>query len=322
MDLLTEILGSLSLQHSQIGTVMLSDPGAFRLSSDQKGLPSATSFSVVTGESIWMTDKAGRQLRLHPGDTVLLIGDYDVVLGTAPSVAPRNFRLILDTYGVPIPSPEGETSVPLRVVWGGDGKPSLILGVAFGIVGERANPLLKALPAVNVFRAEKSYLFPWIPSAIEFLSMENVTENPGFAATARVLSELLFVSFIRALVLDTAPAQRGWLKGLLDPKIARALLAIHRHPGDSWTVARLADVAGMSRTSFSVRFAELIGHPPIEYVTSWRIHLARCRLNQGKCNIARLAEELGYTSEAVFRQAFKRHTGVPPSRFEVQAANE
>lgn len=129
---------------------------------------------------------------------------------------------------------------------------------------------------------------------------------------------------MRAHPLGQPVRSRGWLRGLTDARIGRALQAIHQSPGDPWTVASLAARVGMSRTAFAGLFAELVETTPIGYLTRWRMHLAAQRIADAEMNLTQLAFELGYSSDAAFRDAFKRQYGVAPSRYAeaAQAAAE
>jgi AraC-like DNA-binding protein len=126
---------------------------------------------------------------------------------------------------------------------------------------------------------------------------------------------VLLVEAVRQFAADAGPAGPGWLRGLADPQIGRALAAIHREPASAWTAEALAGIAGLSRSAFADRFAGLVGEPPIRYVTQWRLHLARQRLREGHSGIARIAHEVGYDSEEAFSRAFKRETGLSPARW-------
>jgi AraC-like DNA-binding protein len=132
---------------------------------------------------------------------------------------------------------------------------------------------------------------------------------------ARLLADLIFIGIVRSHVLGESKGTRGWLRGLGNPGIARALQAIHQNSSADWKVASLAQVAGMSRTAFAVRFAALVEETPIDYLTRWRMHLAADRLLRSRPNLTQLAFDLGYSSDAAFRDAFKRRYGVAPSRY-------
>ena len=107
----------------------------------------------------------------------------------------------------------------------------------------------------------------------------------------------------------------GWLAGLRDPVVGRALAAMHATPADPWTLQRLAHDAGASRTVLAERFAAFTGMPPMVYLLRWRMQVAATRLGNPSMTVAAVAAAVGYESEAAFSRAFKRCTGVPPSRW-------
>ena len=117
------------------------------------------------------------------------------------------------------------------------------------------------------------------------------------------------------LAFSGAPdADRGWLKAARDPQIGRTIVAIHRTPAAAWTVESLAEVAGMSRSAFAARFTELVGVPAIQYLATWRMHLASERLVSTDQPISQIAADIGYLSEPAFNKAFKRVFGAPPGK--------
>jgi AraC-like DNA-binding protein len=106
--------------------------------------------------------------------------------------------------------------------------------------------------------------------------------------------------------------QSGWLAGVNDPEVGRALRLLHARPERPWTVEDLAHEVGVSRSALAQRFSELIGEAPMRYLTGWRIQLAKHLILQSGLPIAEVADRVGYESEAAFNRAFKRHVGVPP----------
>jgi AraC-like DNA-binding protein len=127
------------------------------------------------------------------------------------------------------------------------------------------------------------------------------------------LSELLFVETIRRYLKELPDSQTGWLAGLRNPHVAKALALLHGRPEYSWTVEALAREVGLSRTVLAERFAHYIGQPPMQYFTKWRLSLAADRLRDGGTSIGRVAEQVGYDSDASFTRAFKREFGLPPA---------
>ena len=129
------------------------------------------------------------------------------------------------------------------------------------------------------------------------------------------LSELMFVDVIRRY-LETLPADRtGWLAGLREPFVGRALTALHRSPAHQWTLESLAREVGLSRFALAERFTQFVGHPPMQYPANWRMQLAANFLQSSTDNVTQIAERVGDQSEAAFSRAFKKAVGVPPSQW-------
>jgi AraC-like DNA-binding protein len=115
--------------------------------------------------------------------------------------------------------------------------------------------------------------------------------------------------------LESGTPERGWVAGLRDPLLGRALAALHADPGAPWTLASLAGEAGMSRSAFAARFRDRLGEPPMAYVTAWRMDVAARLIRTEDLPLARVAERVGYGSEAAFHRAFRRAHGETPGAF-------
>src|SRR5262249_57451131 len=133
------------------------------------------------------------------------------------------------------------------------------------------------------------------------------------AWTLGKVAELLFVEALRRYMIELPPQGKGWLAGVRDPQVGRALALLHGAPAKPWTVDELASKVALSRSALGERFTALIGEPPMQYLTRWRLALAARMLREGREPIIRIAEESGYESEGAFSRAFKREFGVPPA---------
>jgi AraC-like DNA-binding protein len=129
------------------------------------------------------------------------------------------------------------------------------------------------------------------------------------------MADVLFIQAVRACIAGQDARTRGWLRGLTDRRVARALAAIHEHYAQPWTLDTLAREAGMSRTAFAVTFKALVGEPPMAYLQRWRVLRAANALRRDGLSLARAAESVGYQSDVVFAKAFKRVTGESPGRY-------
>jgi AraC-like DNA-binding protein len=127
------------------------------------------------------------------------------------------------------------------------------------------------------------------------------------------MSELLFVEAVRNYIEGLPDEQTGWLAGLKDPYVSRALSLLHGRVADAWTVDDLGREVGLSRSALAERFTKLIGEPPMRYLTRWRIQAAAQQLRNSDVPLARIAEQVGYESESAFNRAFRQGFGVPPA---------
>ena len=152
----------------------------------------------------------------------------------------------------------------------------------------------------------------WLTTTLEYLVAEAATVQPGSQAILARLAELLYVEVLRRYAHHLPVGQTGWLAGLEDPQVGRALRMLHGDPARPWTVEELAQETGVSRSGLALRFSELIGESPMHYLTEWRMHLARQILRENRFAIPQVAAQVGYNSEAAFSRAFKRSAGVPP----------
>ena len=125
----------------------------------------------------------------------------------------------------------------------------------------------------------------------------------------------MFVDVVRRHLETLPPDRTGWLAGLREPVVGRALSALHASPARDWTIESLAREVGLSRTVLAERFTHFVGQPPMQYLTKWRMQLAANHLRTGTDSVAAIAERVGYDSEAAFSRAFKKALGVPPSQW-------
>ena len=199
---------------------------------------------------------------------------------------------------------------------GGGGVEYMHAVLEFGSVN--LNPLLESLPEIIVLSATQddgSELQPLIHLMI------NESRNPrcGNELVLNHLAEVLLVKLLRFL-MQRMVFNHGLIGGLGDPRLARALTAMHDQPGEPWSVQALAKQAGMSRTAFSAHFHKVLGYPPAEYLSLWRMRLAREWLGSTSQSIAQIADKLGYQNEAAFRRAFRKVVGHAPGWIRKQSA--
>jgi AraC-like DNA-binding protein len=187
-----------------------------------------------------------------------------------------------------------------------------------------AHPLLAHLPPILLIRSLPGQAgAESLQLTLRSLALEAARDDPGVHSVITRLTEVLFVQALRHWIAHHAPARAGWLAGLADPAIARALALIHQQPGVAWTVGDLAQGVAMSRAVFARRFTELVGEPPIAYLTRWRMHLAATALrDQPHASITEIADGAGYDSVAAFNRAFRKIVGTTPGRWRRSAEPE
>jgi AraC-like DNA-binding protein len=174
-------------------------------------------------------------------------------------------------------------------------------------------PLLDALPRMLRIPIGDGRASALLRELLRAGVRESAASRPGAASMLAKLSELMFVEALRRYVEDLPPQGNGWLAGVRDAQIGRALALLHGDPGRAWTVDELAREVALSRSALAERFAALVGESPIQYLIRWRLALAAQTLRAGREAIARVAERSGYESETAFSRAFRREFGVGPA---------
>jgi AraC-like DNA-binding protein len=210
--------------------------------------------------------------------------------------------------------PHPSTPLPLFYQHGGGGPDRARVVCCFLGWDERPyNPVLTALPTViHLSAGGPRSTTGWLSTLIGIAARESGSARPGGENVLERLSELMFVETIRCYLETLPPAETGWLAGLRDPVVGQALAALHGEPKEQWTVEGLARLAGVSRSVLAERFTEMVGHPPMQYLTLWRMQLASRLLIDGG-QVAAVAEAVGYESEPSFSRAFKKLVGQAPA---------
>ena len=155
-----------------------------------------------------------------------------------------------------------------------------------------------------------------VPSPlIDFLAEQISSDEPGQAAMLDRLLDLVLIAVLRWWFTEQRPDTPGWYRAHADPAIGRALRLMHQEPATAWTVARLGTETGLSRAAFARRFTDLVGEPPMAYLTSWRMSIAADLLAEPEATLAAVARKVGYGTPFAFSTAFKREHRVSPQRF-------
>ncbi len=315
MDLLGEVLLSLKVEASSAGIFALAETWGLEMPALSENYSLA---HCCIDAPFWLLIEHQEPVLLEPGDSVLLLHGRPYALASSPRAARVALQSYWTEHGLPQLAPGLRQSSPLAGLALGEGdKVGRMLTLAFLLQAGDGNVLIKALPPVIHLRGSASGLFPWISTLLEFLVCEDTSNRNGYTATATHLSNLILTSFIRAYALSLPSHSTGWLRGLADRRISQALVSMHLHPEQAWTIESLAEKAGMSRHTFGRLFARLVGQSPVDYLIALRMQLAAEWIRAGQ-PIARVAEKVGYQSERAFRELFKKRFGMPPLRYAKQ----
>jgi AraC-like DNA-binding protein len=181
-------------------------------------------------------------------------------------------------------------------------------------LGAHKPVLLERMPTAIVLATTDPASGPWIAATVQLLLAETASPGPASAIVLQRLADVLFVQALRSLS-TRLDCRKSGLAALADPPVHHALALMHARVAEPWTVATLAAKVGLSRSGLAARFTELVGEPPLQYLTRWRIARAAELLRETDHGIAEIAERVGYESVPSFSKAFKKWRGVSPGIF-------
>ena len=315
MDVLSDILSSMRLAG---GVVFDAEFGAPWCIVSQYGPDDCAAFFPVPAHVIaYHYVREGRFQVQVPGQAPVPVEAGEIIL------LPRNERhLMFSEEGVEPISIEKTSDMqagdggPLRFRWDGGGeRTTMFCGYLGSTSPEHA--LLQSLPSLMKVKLDDAR-GEWLARSMKFAA-EELRAEPSPEMAAR-LAELLFGEAVRRYIEDLPEGEGGWLAGLRDPHVAKALGLIHSRYAEAWDVNSLAREVGMSRSALAERFTSLIGEPPMRYCARWRMRMAANLLRDGRQTSGNVAYEVGFNSEAAFVRAFKREYGEPPATWKKRHA--
>jgi AraC-like DNA-binding protein len=307
MDPLSDVLRAVRLDGAYFYAVEATEPWSVRAVPARqltpRLLPHAEhliSYHVLTEGRCWGGVRGEEQVEMAPGD-VLVFPHGDAHLMSSAS----GLDLEGDDYGT---TPE---RYPHTVFLGSAGPRTATFVCGFlGCDLRPFNPLLANLPRrMHVRGLSQGWLSLFARQVVE----ESRAARAGADCVLTRLAELMFIEVLRRHLEALSPEQTGWLAGLRDPMVGKALGLLHGRPAHAWTLDGLAREVASSRSKFAERFTWLVGEPPMQYLAKWRMQLAANQLAQGSEKVAAVASAVGYESEAAFSRAFKKATGVSPA---------
>jgi AraC-like DNA-binding protein len=261
-------------------------------------------YVVEGGFHLRVEGGAGEVVAFGPGEVVLMPRNDRHLMGSDLDVPP-----VMSSEIIQPPNNGGLFTIR----HGGNGACTRMVCGFLGCDGAESNPVIATLPPVLKLNLEEGGAAEWIRSTFQYAAEEVSAGRPGYEAVLAKLSELLFVEAVRRYAETLRDGQTGWLAGLRDTHVARALALLHRDIARPWTVDELGREVGLSRSALADRFIRLIGVPPMHYLASWRMQVATQKLRNSSASLAQVADMVGYESEAAFSRAFKKAVGTAPA---------
>ena len=248
----------------------------------------------------------GERVALSEGDIVTFPHGHGHVLGGGRPVTPID-------AGAALPGFLKRGLEPQRV--GGGGAPCRFICGFLLCDPQLGQAFLAGLPPLIKVNIRDDPSGQWLENSLKFSVTQAANREAGADAMLAKLSEAVFAETLRRYVRQLPEGQAGWLAGLRDPGVGRALTLLHHRHAHAWTVAELAREAGLSRTVLSERFRHFLGQSPMAYLTRWRLQLGARALTATNRGVSQIASEVGYESEAAFNRAFKREYSLPPAAY-------
>jgi AraC-like DNA-binding protein len=267
------------------------------------------SYHLITEGSCWaqVGDDPASAIRVDAGELLVVPQGEPHLIGSSLDLVPAPADQLLSSYLNAVP---GDV---MRLNYGGGGTHTRLICGFLACDETLSNPVLSALPRIFKVDMRNDPQSAWLEASLKRAAVEAAEWRAGSAIVLARISELLFVEAVRRCI-ETLPADRkGWLTGVGDRFVGRALAMLHAQPAHGWTVDELARKVGLSRSALAQRFTDLLGQPPMQYLARWRLQIAAQELRNGTSTLAFVAERVGYESEAAFNRAFKREFGMPPA---------
>ena len=337
MDVLSDVLRVVRLSGAVFFTADCSSPWALESPTPESlasiGMPGAECIVLF---HILVDGQCEVACQGHP---VTTMEAGDVV------VFPRGDQHTMRSHGAATSTPLDSVFSPgpydqlPQLAFGGGGRTSRFV-CGYLNCDQRFSPLVEALPTMLFVRSRDDYSAivavdatgsrptgvpqgsgTWLGTTLKFTINEARAGRPGNSAMLGRLTELMFVEILREYMQCLPANQGGWLAGLNDAHVGKALRLLHATPGREWTVDELAREVAASRSVLAQRFTDLVGETPMRYLTNWRMQLAKQMMREGARNVQDVATRVGYDSEAAFNRAFKRATGSPPATWRKRAVS-
>lgn len=299
MDPITDIFTAMRVESLVYGRIELAAPWGLRF---DKGDYAA--LGTVARGNAWLTVEGHAQpIPLAGGDCFCLFAQsHEYTLGDHPKRPAANMQEVA----------RNKCGGVIR--FGGGGALTTILGGKFTFDRANSKPLTDLLPPFIHVPNDRVHALP-LQQSLRLFAAEAAESSLGSYLVLKRIADILLLQLIREYVSSSTCRETGWLRALSDPRIGAALRSMHEKIEQPWTVGELASVAGMSRSAFALRFKEVVGETPLDYLTRWRVYRAAVLLKEGDRKLTDIANAVGYDSDGSFNKTFKRIVGVTPGEY-------
>ena len=313
MDALAGLLDGPRARGAFLLRSLLSPPWSLRIQ-DQAPLTVA---ATVRGGS-WVVPDGGDPVELRPGDVAVIRGPEPYTVADDPATPPQ-VVIHPGQHCTTVDGRDLSQAMDLGVrTWGNSPHgSSVMLTGTYNLRGEVSRRLLGALPALPAMVVIRGQ--DWESPLVPLLADEIVKDEPGQEVVLDRLLDLLLIAVLRAWFSRPDAGAPGWYRAQSDPVVGRALRMLHNNPAHPWTVSSLAAATGVSRAALARRFSELVGEPPMTFLTEWRLALAADLLREPDATVGSVARQVGYGSPFALSAAFKRVYGVSPQQHRLAA---
>src|SRR6266487_5814635 len=301
-DVLGDVLRSIHLHSTLYCRANMGAPWGFRISGRE-----VVSFHIVTGGSCWRTAEGIEEpVLLTEGDLAILPHGHVHTMTDHPKSPVTMLEDLRPKQ------PVEKDGIFYSV---GHGAVTTLVCGGLELDDYSTNPLYSILPAFIHMSSKDEYSVPWLRAIVELVRVEASTYRVEAETVITRLSELLFIQAVRAYIRTIGDRNVGWLGALKDPQIGQALGLIQLQPDEQWTVGSLACRVSLSRSAFSAKFRQLVGEPPMQYITRVRLTKAAASLRTQPVTLVNVATSVGYESEVAFSKVFKRYFGIAPGAY-------
>jgi len=321
-DPLSDVLRSVHLRGAIFYYVSFRDewvaetPGAPQLSDAlMPGAEHVLAYHLIAKGNGWAATDGEPPVRLASGDIVMFPRGHAHTLSSAPGMRAQSddsdWRFTTRNDPKPIAVAYHRGVLKPGAEMPADEASAVVVCGFIGCDLRPFNPLIEALP--RLLHLPAGGVGAWVAPVLHQAVSESRESRPGSAAVLERVSEMVFVDAARRY-LESLPADAsGWLAALRDRHVGKAISLMHEQPAATWTIDQLGRQVGLSRSALHERFVDLVGQPPMQYLTNWRMQRGAALLREGDATVATIAQEVGYDSEAAFARAFKRLVGQPPA---------